>query len=219
MKNKTGATMSEIRIKSEPNVQSSMTQYVNSYFAESKNTVISTVKIAKIVLDVYNKYSNKDIEWTDFNYFCEQVKLNPTSSQFRKYLCIGNKADRIEEYLDDMPSAVSVIYQITTLEADKFEELVEKKAIHPNLTLKELKEVTSQKTSSETQEENEDKTVSNKFEMKLSLDVSKTDGKALMTIRKFLGLIEYNENIEINYPRGHFDSIFNEINKEIDLDY
>lgn len=170
--------------------QTLMNDYVNSYFIESKNTVISTVKIAKIVLDVHNKYIAKEIGWSDFDYFCERVNLNPTSSQFRKYLCIANKADRIEQYIDDMPSAVSVIYQITTLEPERFEELVEKKAIHPNLTLKELKDVTENKSKKETREEELPNNISSKFEMKLTLDVSTASGRALMIIRKFIKLIE-----------------------------
>jgi hypothetical protein len=176
------------------------------------------VKIAKIVLDVHNKYCAKEIEWSDFNYFCEQVNLNPRSSQFRKYLCIANKAERIEEYIDDMPSAVSVIYQITTLEPEKFDELLEKKAIHPNLTLKELKEVTDSNSKTSVEVDTSKKRNSSKFEMRLSVDVSIASGKSLMIIRKFLKLIEYQQNVELMYPQGQFDLIFNEMNKQIDID-
>lgn len=115
-----------------------MDEYVTSYFVESKNTVISTVKVAKIVLDVYNKYSAELIEKNDFDYFCKQVNLNPTSSQFRKYLCIADKAERIEQYIDDMPSAVSVIYKITTLDDEKFDALIESDELNKKMTLSKL---------------------------------------------------------------------------------
>lgn len=131
--------MNQVALQTNPiQYKNMIDEYVNTYFIESKNTVISTVRIAKIVLDIFNKYSTNDIQKSDFDYFCRQVNLDPASSQFRKYLCIANKADRIEQFIDDMPSAVSVIYQITTLEPEKFEELVESNELNRNLTLSKL---------------------------------------------------------------------------------
>ena len=99
--------------------------YISVYNKFTKNSVSNTINTAKVVNEIWSKVNSNELDLTDLKYFCNEVNLNPSTSQFRKFLCIANHADKIEEYIDQFPSAVSVIYQITTLDADDFERLVD----------------------------------------------------------------------------------------------
>ena len=112
--------------------------YVTTYNKFTRNSVTNTIETAKIVSEIWSKVNSEELDVSDLKYFCNEVNLNPATSQFRKFLCIADHADRIENYIDQFPSAVSVIYQITTLDADNFEELVNTNQLNPKLTLSRL---------------------------------------------------------------------------------
>jgi hypothetical protein len=97
------------------------------------------IAMSKTVALLHQKYKSNEINHSDIEYFCMKVNLNPKGSQYRKFICIGNKAEKFEKYIDAMPQTISVLYEITTLSAETFENLIEKQAIKPDLTLTQLK--------------------------------------------------------------------------------
>jgi hypothetical protein len=117
--------------------------YVNSYNSMTKKTVVCTIELAKIIQEVSIKRKDNLIDETDYQYFLNSINLSSDSSQFRKMICIANRADRIEKYIDNFPAATSVIYQLTSLDADKFDYLVNQKLLSKDLTINKIKDLLS----------------------------------------------------------------------------
>jgi hypothetical protein len=79
-------------------------------------------------------------------YFCAQVGLDRKSPTFRKYRQIGEHAHRFVHHMNTLPSAYTVLFQITTLDPDKFEEMIANEQITPSLSLEKFKELTNTST-------------------------------------------------------------------------
>lgn len=87
---------------------------------------------ASIVLDAY-----------EFRNFCSEINLNETSSTIRKYIAIGRVYPKFIQYVDQLPSAWTTIYQITQIPADTFEKLIEQKYPLNELRGKALEKLTA----------------------------------------------------------------------------
>jgi transposase len=135
----------EIKLKNnlilKPTNKPMIDEYVNSYNSMTKKTVFCTIELAKIVQEVSTKRKGLLIEETDYQYFLKSINLPSDSSQFRKMICIANRSDRIEKYIDNFPSATSVIYQLTSLDADKFDYLINQKLLSKDLTINKIKDI------------------------------------------------------------------------------
>ena len=112
---------------------------IKKYRCDATSATESVISMSEVVSELNKKYIANEIDINDVNYFCTEVGLDKKSSQFRKYVCIGNNANRFKEYIKKFPSTISVLYEITTLDADIFESLIINDQIQPGLTLKQLK--------------------------------------------------------------------------------
>ncbi len=128
------------------------TQILN-YTNNTKSAVECILEMAKTVQLLHAKYGNKEINHADVDYFCMSVNLKRNSSQYRKFICIGKHADKLQKYMTDLPQSISVLYEITTLSADTFEELIENNQIKPNLTLSALKQLACKPASRKTKKD------------------------------------------------------------------
>jgi len=120
------------------------------YTKYTKSAVQNILKMSKTVRMLHTKYGNKEINHADVDYFCMSVNLKRNSSQYRKFICIGKHADKLQKYMTELPQSISVLYEITTLSSDTFEELIENNQIKPNLTLNALKQLACKPVSRRT---------------------------------------------------------------------
>lgn len=123
---------------------------IASFTKNTKSAIKNILKMSKTVQTLHSKYADKEIGNADVDYFCMSVNLKRNSSQYRKFICIGKHADRLQKYMSELPQSISVLYEITTLSADTFEELIESNQIKPNLTLSALKQLASKPVSRRT---------------------------------------------------------------------
>ena len=114
-----------------------------TYKKNTESAVQCILKMSKIVHLLHADFVNKVINSADVDYFCLSVNLQRNSSQFRKFVCIGKHADKFEKYITELPQTISVLYEITTLSSETFEELIENNQIKPDLTLSQLKKLAS----------------------------------------------------------------------------
>jgi hypothetical protein len=105
------------------------------------NAIKSILEMSKSVSVMHQKLKNREINTFDLNYFCMKVNLKRNGSQYRKFICIGNHAEQFNTYIEKLPQTISVLYEITTLSAETFEELFQNDYIKPNLTLGQLKKL------------------------------------------------------------------------------
>jgi len=100
------------------------------------------LNVCDILRELDDSVRNLTLNQDDLNYFCKSVSINPKSPTFRKHICISKKSDLIRKYIECVPSSISTVYEICTLDSEKFEELVKFEQITSSTTLRELKELT-----------------------------------------------------------------------------
>lgn len=116
-------------------------EYILKYQTATSNAVESILNMGLAVKEVYYKSKNGELDSNDLQYFCETVGLDPKSSTFRKYKCIGEKSHIFKQYLDKMPQSFSVLYEIATLDADTFDRMYVNGSTSPTITLEQMKKL------------------------------------------------------------------------------
>ena len=89
----------------------------NSYAAK---TALATIEMCRVAFDAKQILSKED-----FKRFCGEIGMKESPSTIRKYLAIGEAADRFIAYADYMPNSWTVIYLITQMPADTFAKCME----------------------------------------------------------------------------------------------
>jgi hypothetical protein len=120
-------------------------ELIAKYQNDTKNAVQNIINMCKTVKAFEDKVKGGLLTEDDLNYFCLSVNLDRKSSTFRKYTRIAERADMFEKYLDAMPAAYTILYEITTLNADQFEMLLNSNLLTSNLTLLQVKNLTNKK--------------------------------------------------------------------------
>lgn len=116
---------------------------IEKYLSDARSTVEHTLNMSETVLAMHEKTRNGLLKETDLDFFCLSVGLDKKGSTFRKFICIGAYADKFRQIIDRLPSAYTTLYEITTLEPEKFEWMLAHDMVKPNLTLKEVKMLTN----------------------------------------------------------------------------
>jgi hypothetical protein len=121
-------------------------EFIEKYQDATKGAIEQIVNMGLAVKEVKEKEQAGILNNYDIKYFCQSVGLSEKSSTFRKYKCIGEKADLFKEYMNKMPSAFSTLYEIATLDGDVFEKLIKSGLLTNDLTLKQVKILTNKNT-------------------------------------------------------------------------
>lgn len=171
-----------------------MDDLINTYQTSTKNAVQNILNMCIAVKEIDEKRKAKLINDFDVSYFCASVSLDRKSPTYRKYRKIGEHAGRFQKHMDSLPSAYTVLFQIATLDAEKFEELVESNQITPCLSLEKLKQITNPSAKSQNPDEVNFKVVFNNSTLS---DTSKDYIKQML-----LELMQLND-IEIVVPEKH----------------
>ncbi len=136
-----------ITISSKCKDKALMDYLIDSYQSSTKCAVENILNMSIAVNEIDKKRRSKELNEFDVAYFCATVNLDSKSSTFRKFSKIGAHANNFKKYIDRLPSAYTVLYQITTLDSDRFLELIESDKISPSLSLESLKKIISPQIS------------------------------------------------------------------------
>jgi hypothetical protein len=79
-----------------------------------------------------------DLSKKNFRRFCEELKLSPESSTYRKLKKIGEAADRLKGVADRVPNSWTTLYQLAKLEREVFDRVLTSGQLHPAMTAQEL---------------------------------------------------------------------------------
>ena len=115
--------------------------YIQHYQQYTRNTVENILKLSSLIVEMKEKEQSGELDKSDMKYFCFSVGLKREGSTFRKFEQIGKCSDMFRKYIDRLPDSYTVLYEITTLDSDKFEELMSKNQIHSYVTLKDIKKL------------------------------------------------------------------------------
>jgi hypothetical protein len=123
-------------------------ELIAKYQNDTKNAVQNIINMCKTVKEFNENVKSNLLTESDLNYFCATVNLSKESSTFRKYLCIADKADMFEKYLEKVPASYTILYEITTLDADQFDLLIKSKQLSNFITLREVKQISGKISAS-----------------------------------------------------------------------
>ena len=168
-----------------------MDELINEYQSSTKSAVENILTMCRAVKEIDEKRKANLINDFDVMYFGATVSLDPKSPTYRKYRQIGAYADKFQQYIDCLPSAFTVLFQITTLEPEKFEQLIESNQITPSLSLEQLKKLTSPQVASQQSDDANFKVVFNTKKM--------SDNTKRFLIETISSLTSF-EDIEILVP-------------------
>lgn len=113
--------------------------FIQKYRGLTRGTVEHILQLSECLVEIKQKEKSGELNCYDIKYFCHSVGITQKGSTFRKFMCIGQRVDEFREYLDKLPNSYTVLYEITTLDPDKFEELMSNNSIHSYITLKDIK--------------------------------------------------------------------------------
>ena len=175
-----------------------MDDLIEVYKSSTKSAVENVLNMCIAVKEVDEKYKAKLISSFDVAYFCANVQLDQKNPTYRKYRKIGEHANRFKKYMDLLPSAYTVLFKMATLDAEKFEELIESNKITPCLSLEKLKQL----TNSSTKTQNPDDVY---FKISFNLKNLCEDSRKYLqdTLIKFMSF----NDIELIVPDKHKDNL------------
>ena len=171
-------------------------EYITYYQQYTRNTVENILKLSSLIVEMKEKEKSGELDKTDMNYFCFSVGLTRDGSTFRKFEQIGKHSETFWKYVDKLPDSYTVLYEITTLDSDKFEELMSNNQITSYVTLKDIKEL-GNKISSKPKSKDE-LSFNVKFDLKT---IPEDEMKKFGTVIKYLYQISKKNIIEFNVPK------------------
>lgn len=169
-----------------------MDSLIIDYQDSTQSAVKNILKMCKTIKNIDEKFKNKEINDFDISYFCAKVNLVRSSSTYRKFRKIGENASRFEKYADLLPSAYTVLFQIATLDSDKFEELVEANKITPSLSLEGIKKILNPSIT---------KKNLNEVSFRVVFDLDSISESSKEKIKNILSDLSESDDVEIYIPK------------------
>ena len=167
-------------------------EYITYYQQYTRNTVENILKLSSLIVEMKEKEKSGELDKTDMNYFCFSVGLTREGSTFRKFEQIGKHSETFWKYVDKLPDSYTVLYEITTLDSDRFEELMSNNQITSYVTLKDIKELGNKLVKTQTDEVS--------FKVSFDKKVNKSTKESLISIIRDLSSLE---EVTIEVPKKY----------------
>lgn len=123
--------------------QSLLQSLIQRYKQQELSVSEANIKLAEIVVE-----AKQALQPEQFAEFCKAVRLNPKGSKFRKLLSLGKNASRFEIEPERMPRKWTTRYKLGTLDADKFQQVVDDPSFSMNSTAKDIDRILGQSPKS-----------------------------------------------------------------------
>ncbi|QWE06388.1 hypothetical protein [Polynucleobacter sp. JS-JIR-5-A7] len=184
-------------------------EYITSFQQYTRNTVENILKLSSLIVEMKEKEKSGELDKTDMNYFCFSVGLKRDGSTFRKFEQIGKHSEIFWKYVDKLPDSYTVLYEITTLDPDKFEELMCNDEIHSYVTLRDVKRLGGKVPNMNSSNKFSSSSVSpvqmkkliksiNRFTITVSRDIPKTEFDSII---KFLDKLQEKQLVRFEIPQ------------------
>jgi hypothetical protein len=178
------------RLKSKCANSKYIDECIENYQFSTKNAVENLLQMSKTVHSIYKKVIDDELKEFDLLYFCKSVSLDRDSSTFRKFNAIGKNADRFKAYIDKLPSAYTVLYEIATLDAKTFDLMLANNMLNQFITLKEVKRLANKIPSSKA-------SVSDDFFIKIECDVKNSSNASMQLIENFRASLKSCKDLRV----------------------
>ena len=169
--------------------------YIQYYQQFTRSTVENILKLSCLINEMKEKENSGELNESDVKFFCLSVGLNRKGSTFRKFEQIGKHSETFWKYVDKLPDSYTVLYEITTLDSDRFEELMSNNQITSYVTLKDIKMLSGKVP-----------TVNNSVKNHSSLVTTNQMKKLIKSINRF------TITVSRDIPKNEFDSFIEYLN-------
>ena len=180
--------------------------FIQKYRGLTRSTVEHILQLSECVVDIKQKEKSGELNCYDIQYFCHSVGITEKGSTFRKFMCIGQRVEQFRQYLEKLPNSYTVLYEITTLDPDLFETLMENGNIHSYITLKDIKRLSGKvpcvnKSSNSLVTPSQMKKLIksiNRFTITVSRDIPKSEFDSFID---YLNSLQKKELVEFEIPQ------------------
>ena len=164
-------------------------QSISNYQKQTKNVVEQTLLMCETVNSIHEKVKKGELKECDLDYFCNSVGLDKKGSTFRKFICISRHSESFRKYIDRVPSTISVLYEITTLDPDMFEMMIKNNLLNQSITLNEVKKLSNKSILNN---------LSNDVCIKIEFDVKTTSPESLLMITQIKDNFRGNNEVKVH---------------------
>ncbi len=176
---------------------------INRYQSGEKSSVIGIINMCEAASELRENVKSNQCNKNDLEYFCLSVGVNSQSSQFNKYCLIGKRANVFRSYIEFLPQSISVLYDITQLDCDTFERLIDQNQLSPSTTLHQLRALTNRTKSNPTP-----KVVDSAI---IEFDVETISKESAKTIVKYFDKLRALHDVQVRLPQ------LNELKEKFDI--
>jgi hypothetical protein len=112
-------------------------RYVKQFNQFGKKSAEGVIGMGRVVQAAHQNLEDTN----EFRKFCNRIRFENGSSSLRKLIQIGQKADLLETYLDQLPSSWTTLYLLSTLTDAQLKEGLTQKRIEATMSGAQVRHV------------------------------------------------------------------------------
>lgn len=170
-------------------------QYSQQFLSLAKASTENTVAMCEVLHKAKQAFKEKDTKNILFKELCKSIGYEKGANDptIKKYLRIGENAERFRPYLSKLPNSWTTLYEITQLDDELFERAIEEGAINIKMLGKEVRSLKQSVLPNEKLLALPEK----KASIQISL-AANTDKNTLENLLKELEVLKLNYQLEIH---------------------
>lgn len=189
--NRTNTNLTKVEADLTPEVQRYSQQFLSFAKASTENTIAMCELLNRAKVEFKQKEKNNKNKL--FNALCTTIGYTKGASDptIKKFVRIGENADRFKPYIDRLPNSWTTLYEITQLDSELFDKAIENGAINIKMIGREVKSL---------KETNQPDTPKSPTAQKPSISITleaETDKAVVEALYKELELLKFNYQIEL----------------------
>lgn len=190
--NRTTTNLTVVESDLTPEVQKYSQQFLSFAKASTENTIAMCELLNRAKVEFKQKEKNNKNKL--FNALCTTIGYTKGANDptIKKFVRIGESAERFKPYIDRLPNSWTTLYEITQLDSDLFDQAIENGAINIKMIGREVK---SLKNAS--QPDSAASPTVQKPAISITLEAD-TDKAVIEALYKELELLKFNYKIELN---------------------
>ncbi len=175
---------------------SEIEQYSQQFLSLAKASTENTVAMCEVLHKAKLDFKEKDQKNMLFQELCKSIGYEKGANDptIKKFLRIGESAEKFKPYLDRLPNSWTTLYEITQLDDALFNHAMENGAINIKMIGKEVK---SLKSINQPKVEKTTLIIEKKPSIEITL-TNETDKQSLAALCKELEMLKFNFKLEIN---------------------
>ncbi len=176
-----------------PEIQRYTQEFLSFAKASTENTIAMCELLNRAKVEFREKeHNNKNML---FNLLCESVGYPKGANDptIKKYVRIGESAERFRPYIDRLPNSWTTLYEITQLDSKTFDDAIDNGTINIKMIGRDVK------TLKQLSNPNATKKIADKSKKAaIQITIASDDSKQIDALFKELEVLKFSYKLEIN---------------------